>query len=655
MSKITIYPRVTDKGANHSSIGFAQEVNGNLIHIISETAWSPGIFRNNKRNKENFLYADFIALDVDNNLSLEEAKNRLKASGFRAHLFTSRNHNKNKGGVICDRFRIVFPLEERIDNCGDFAATWKFLHALFPESDPQAKDCSRFFYPSPFNITLTGSKLKPKRAEKKDVRASRSIKHSGNRVLITEGALDFLINAPSGLDGEWNGKLNKAVYELARGGCSRDFALHLIESVAPQALDSSDLTTFNSGFSSGEKKGVYKEANGKQEKPKDEDIYELLEEEFNDQFFIYEDEKGNRGLLLQQIQKDMVVPVSTQKIVSQAASILKDQFNLFLPAKVVERHVENWVTYSNTLKEQPLSFAFKDEPGLAYNKLDFSPKQMETPTFDEFIGRCSNDKALMAFIWSIFENKADRQQYVWIVGEGGNGKSSFLRFLEKCLGTAYTAKSAGDAYQNRYFNAGFIGKRLGVFADANSRGFVSGERFKQLTGGDLVPIEDKYEKPYNARLDTKFILLSNNLPTLSGKAADLRRIILVNIGKFENKPMNENEYLDLWWSEREGILYKCKEAYEELTHNHSIIECDHLDAEFLGKDSEFKFESIMSRFFVLDENASIPAMEVWDTIRTSGMSHLVTMAEFKEYLQRAHKINTKRKGSSYVYQGIRKK
>lgn len=652
--KITIYPKVTQKGANHSSNGYDHEVNGNLIHVISETAWSPGIFKNNKRNKENFLYADFIALDIDNGLSLNEAKKRLKVAQLKAHLFTSRNHQKIKNDLKCDRFRIVFPLTESITTASDFSETWNFLYGIFPESDSQARDCSRFYYPSLFSCTITGDTLIPKKATKK-VRSSRSLKgSSGQRIILTGGALEFLLNAGSGLNGEWNGKLNKAAYELARGGCSEDFAMHLIESVAPQALDSSDIKTFNSGYKSGDKAGPYKEIN-KSEKPKDEDIFELLNEEFENSFYIYEDEKGNRNLLLEQIGKDLVKPVSKQRMVAKTAETINDQFRLFLPTKVVERHVDNWITYTSTIKEQPSAFSFKDERKLAYHKLDFYPEEGETPTFDEFLSRCSNAEALAAFIWSIFENKSDRQQYVWISGEGGNGKSSFLRFLEKCMGPAYIAKNAGDSYDNKFFTASFVGKRLGVFPDANSRGFVGGEKFKQLTGGDLVPIEEKYEKPYSIKLDTKFILLSNNLPRLSGKAADIRRIILVRIDKFSGPPMNEDEYLDKWWEERKGILAKCKRAYEKLTTNHSIIECDHMQAQDLGDDSELKFLDAVDKHFIVEKEAKATAQDVWNQARRCGLHRSGDFAEFKEYLIRKHKVEIANEGRTRLYKGIKLK
>jgi hypothetical protein len=108
--------------------------------------YSLSVFKNHDRKNVNFVSADAIALDFDGGLSLNQAKMRFRNK--RHIIAPSRNHQKEKNGVITDRFRVILFLEKRITNYEDYKATVENLLNDNPEADKACKDAARFFFPS---------------------------------------------------------------------------------------------------------------------------------------------------------------------------------------------------------------------------------------------------------------------------------------------------------------------------------------------------------------------------------------------------------------------------------------------------------------------------------------------------------------------------
>lgn len=202
----------------------------------------------------------------------------------------------------------------------------------------------------------------------------------------------------------------------------------------------------------------------------------------------------------------------------------------------------------------------KSEPGLCYHRLPFDIKPGPTPLFDEFLSRTTNADALQAFIGAIFTPNSYRQQYVWISGQGNNGKGALVRFLAKCLGGAY---GTGDSRTigKETWGASFIGKRLIAFTEVSNYSFVTSQAFKQLTGDDQVTIKILYRDPMTVKLECMTLITSNNAPGISNQKSDLRRLILCEMQEIGAA---EATYEDRLWDEAPSILARCREVYHRL-------------------------------------------------------------------------------------------
>lgn len=96
------------------------------------------------RHGNHFLKTNLIGLDIDGNITLTAALEKLRALGWKFGLYTSFNHRKSGG----DKFRVVLELEAYITDPSTYRFTWEAIHSEFLGLDAQCKDVARLFFHS---------------------------------------------------------------------------------------------------------------------------------------------------------------------------------------------------------------------------------------------------------------------------------------------------------------------------------------------------------------------------------------------------------------------------------------------------------------------------------------------------------------------------
>lgn len=240
-----------------------------LIRYVTSYAWSPSIF-NGPRLQENFLQADFIALDIDSGLSLEEAEKRCLELNLTVLGAPSTSHKPE-----APRFRLIFPLIRTIKTKEEFDATVHKLAESFPECDNKCLENARFYFAQTMEdgYWLEGDFLKvetPKSVTKKtnrytdsgvQVKVDMSIQeivtelYGETRTTIPESVHHFLSNARTGLPGDWTTSLNSFVYTLCLQGIDEDTIWDLVEHVSPEKLDKRDIGTIERALKDGIRDG----------------------------------------------------------------------------------------------------------------------------------------------------------------------------------------------------------------------------------------------------------------------------------------------------------------------------------------------------------------------------------------------------------------
>ena len=285
------------------------------------------------------------------------------------------------------------------------------------------------------------------------------------------------------------------------------------------------------------------------------------------------------------------------------------------------------------------SVANKSEKTLCWHRLpwDINGSNAPTPLFDELISRiATNQPQLLAWIGSLLVEDADRQTYVWLHGEGRNGKGRLIYLLEQVFGPSYSSQTAPERGEQRFFNAGLLGKRLVVFPDCNNYTFPTSGLFKSLTGGDAQRIERKGRDVFTAHIQARYLFSSNTAPHISGSTADTRRAIYAEIEGIGRgtKIIPTGRYNQLLWAEGPAILSKCLAKYKELCPNHEPIEPDREGTLGLVEDNEQEYTVFCKKNFIFSGEATISAPEIQDAMARHGWKNAHAQRPLLAYLMR---------------------
>ena len=110
--------------------------------------------KTNWKKSSNFLCSDYLAIDVDEGVSLADMKEHEFVKNHASFIYTTFRHTKEE-----NRYRVVFELKESITDQNDMKHAMSGLSKKFG-SDPSCIDASRMFYGSKgcdiyhFNKTL---------------------------------------------------------------------------------------------------------------------------------------------------------------------------------------------------------------------------------------------------------------------------------------------------------------------------------------------------------------------------------------------------------------------------------------------------------------------------------------------------------------------
>lgn len=107
--------------------------------VKSKFNYSAGAFKDNYRKADNYLnYSDMIILDIDDGKTIEQA--RIIFEPFDYIIATTKSHQKEKNGIVCDRFRVLLPTENPINlNKTDYSKMMNEVFKDYPFVDTKNK------------------------------------------------------------------------------------------------------------------------------------------------------------------------------------------------------------------------------------------------------------------------------------------------------------------------------------------------------------------------------------------------------------------------------------------------------------------------------------------------------------------------------------
>lgn len=123
-----------------------------LLDVITMgKAYAPAGFKNGHRKNENYLGdTNVIFLDIDSGMTFKEAQELFK--DLKCFMVTTRSHQKDKKGVICDRFRVCIKLDKPINlDTIEYKIAMQAIFDFFGNVDRSTKDPARFYFSSPID------------------------------------------------------------------------------------------------------------------------------------------------------------------------------------------------------------------------------------------------------------------------------------------------------------------------------------------------------------------------------------------------------------------------------------------------------------------------------------------------------------------------
>lgn len=117
-----------------------------ISEIMMRYVWSPCVWKQGDRRETNFVAADYCVLDFDDpDTPLEQAVKNVFCD--MAHVIgTTKSHQKEKHGVVCDRYRVLIPFTRMITQLGEYKATMRQVVTQYG-SDQACKDGARYLFP----------------------------------------------------------------------------------------------------------------------------------------------------------------------------------------------------------------------------------------------------------------------------------------------------------------------------------------------------------------------------------------------------------------------------------------------------------------------------------------------------------------------------
>lgn len=205
------------------------------------------------RNQSNFLSTDFMVLDIDDKMTIEEAEKVVHQLDITTLCIPSTSHTDQD-----HRFRLIFPLSRVITNKPDFETTMMKLTEFFPADPSCIGDTARFFFGGKLidGFFYESDLLVPSAAEKPKNGAVQRFEHKHNvavgetieelveqlygepRTKVPDNIAYFLENAHTGLEGEMYCRGNSFLFTCGLLGLKYDRIIQVFYGLYPYDVTS---------------------------------------------------------------------------------------------------------------------------------------------------------------------------------------------------------------------------------------------------------------------------------------------------------------------------------------------------------------------------------------------------------------------------------
>lgn len=180
------------------------------------------------------------------------------------------------------------------------------------------------------------------------------------------------------------------------------------------------------------------------------------------------------------------------------------------------------------------------------------------------------------------------EKCLYLKGEGSNGKGTLLRVIIEMLGQDLVSCLEPEEMFEKFKKAAIQNKLANIASDIDTTTVMS-MGFKKIVSGELLTVEDKWEKPFKFFPYARFIFAANDfLPTRDHSYGFFRRFDVLEFKKrFEGKN-KDMELFSRLQKEIQYILLWAMEGLKRLKINSFVFT---KSEEFLASGKDFELKS----------------------------------------------------------------
>ena len=212
---------------------------------------------------------------------------------------------------------------------------------------------------------------------------------------------------------------------------------------------------------------------------------------------------------------------------------------------------------------------------------------------------------------------------LFMVGDGGNGKSTFIDTIAMIIGPDATSHIDLEGLYGHFGMDGLIGKRLNIIEEVHGNYYQS-NKLKKLISGEKVTIDIKYKPVFTFRPQAKFVFSVNLLPRVDDTSAGTERRICV-VQFINNYRKNPNVQLrsdmGLLSKELSGILNWMIDGANSLVDDGNFIvtkEQVRMLEEYRQENSSV--EGFLSQCIILEKDSYIEAPDLYSEYKKWSLS-----------------------------------
>jgi len=248
--------------------------------------------------------------------------------------------------------------------------------------------------------------------------------------------------------------------------------------------------------------------------------------------------------------------------------------------------------------------------------------EAQCPTWDQCMlnwmeGEESEKKTrlLQQFCGYTLSSSMKKSTALFLIGDGGNGKSTFADTVAMVIGDKGVSHIDLDALYGQFGMKGLIGKRLNIVEEVAGNYYES-NKLKHLISGEEITIDMKYKDQFKFRPQAKFIFAVNQMPRVDDTStATERRIAAVQfLNNFRDRPNTELRFTNgKLYNELPGILNWMLKGVDMLREDEKFVvtqEQLNLLAEYRQENSSV--EGFIAECIEFQEGLVSPAKDIYE-------------------------------------------